>query len=616
MLGLLLLRHYSARAWTWPPLLWWEAGLLLLLHGFSLSTAGPLFEPWAGEILQKGAHRHISSDLYLFPGAGPFFAPWAADILQKGGHRHISSDLCLFPGAGLLFEPWAAEMLQKGGHRHISSDLSIFPGAGPLFEPWEAGILHKGELQPDVKLGGFNFVSSFAQGKCIASLQEDPAADSLYLGCFCCATTMQRLELDLRFCDRKLDCFFCWSASPYLPLDPFLRRVRLRSSKKEATATSAQTLTFFQALDPFLSRERPRSSKKGATATSAPIFQFSRRWTPFWAVRGRDPPQRGASTWRLTRWLQLCFFFCAGKVHCFSARGSRCRQFMLGLLLLRYYNAKAWTWPPLLWSETGLLLLLIGFSLSTAGPLFAPCAAEILQKGGYRHISSDLDLFPGAGPLFAPWAAEILQKGGHRHISSDLYLFPGAGPLFEPWAAEILRKGGHRHISSDLYNFPGAGPLFEPWEAGILHKGELQPDVKLGGLNFVSSFAQGKCIASLQEDPAADSLCLGCFCCATTMQGLELDLRFCDRKLDCFFCWSASPYLPLDPFSSPRAAEILQKGAPQPDVKRAAIWFFPVPLPHIEAVPLSALSVPVLCACLLARVAFFWQIPFPKHCSE
>ena len=243
---------------------------------------------------------------------------------------------------------------------------------------------------------------------------------------------MQRLELDLRFCDRKLDCFFCWSASPYLPLDPFLRRVRPRSSKKGATATSAQTLTFFQALDPFLSRLRPRSSNKGATFTSAPIFQFSRRWTPFWAVRGRDPPQRGASTWRLTRWLQLCFFFCAGKVHCFSARGSRCRQFMLGLLLLRYYNAKAWTWPPLLWSETGLLLLLIGFSLSTAGPLFAPCAAEILQKGGYRHISSDLDLFPGAGPLFAPWAAEILQKGGHHHISSDLYLFPGAGPLF--WA--------------------------------------------------------------------------------------------------------------------------------------------------------------------------------------
>ena len=110
------------------------------------------------------------------------------------------------------------------------------------------------------------------------------------------------------------------------------------------------------------------------------------------------------------------------------------------------------------------------------------------------------------------------------------------------------------------FNFPGAGPLFEPWEAGILHKGELQPDVKLGGFKFVSSFAQGKCIASLQEDPAADSLCLGCFYCATTMQGLELDLRFSDGKLDCFYCWTASPYLPVDLFSSRERPRSSKKG--------------------------------------------------------
>ena len=87
MLGLLLLRHYSARAWTWPPLLWWETGLLLLLNGFSLSTAGPLFQPWPAEILQKGGRRHISSELYLFPGAGLLFQPWAAEILQKGASQ-------------------------------------------------------------------------------------------------------------------------------------------------------------------------------------------------------------------------------------------------------------------------------------------------------------------------------------------------------------------------------------------------------------------------------------------------------------------------------------------------------------------------------------------------
>ena len=51
--------------------------------------------------------------------------------------------------------------------------------------------------------------------------------------------------------------------------------------KRGATATSAQTLTFFQALDPFLSRERPRSSEKGATATSAPIFTIFQALDPF-----------------------------------------------------------------------------------------------------------------------------------------------------------------------------------------------------------------------------------------------------------------------------------------------------------------------------------------------
>ena len=60
-------------------------------------------------------------------------------------------------------------------------------------------------------------------------------------------------------------------------------------------------------------------------------------------------------------------------------------------------------------------------------------------------------------------------------------------------------------------------------------------------LSFLLAFActvvrvlllEGKCIASLQEDPAEDSLCLACFYCATTVQGLELDLRFCDGKLD------------------------------------------------------------------------------------
>ena len=59
-----------------------------------------------------------------------------------------------------------------------------------------------------------------------------------------CATTMQGLELDLRFCEGKLDCFFCWSASPYLPLDPFSSRERPRSSKKGRRNLTSNVLPF------------------------------------------------------------------------------------------------------------------------------------------------------------------------------------------------------------------------------------------------------------------------------------------------------------------------------------------------------------------------------------
>ena len=64
-------------------------------------------------------------------------------------------------------------------------------------------------------------------------------------------------------------------------------------------------------------------------------------------------------------------------------------------------------------------------------------------------------------------------------------------------------------------------------------------------LSFLLAFActvvrvlllEGKRIASLQGDPARGGLCLACFYCATTVQGLKLDLRFCDGKLDCFYC--------------------------------------------------------------------------------
>ena len=335
---------------------------------------------------KKGPTATSAQTFTFFQALDPFLRPERPRSSKQGATATSAQTFAFFQALDPFLSREFRPRCSKKGATATSAPIFQFWCGWTLFEAWEAGILHKDRsFNLTCQTRWLQICFFFCAGKVHCFSARGSRCRQFMLGCFCCATTMQRLELDLRFCDRKLDCFFCWSASPYLPLDPFLRRVRPRSSKKGATATSAQTLTFFQALDPFLSRLRPRFSNKGATFTSAPIFQFSRRWTPFWAVRGRDPPQRGASTWRLTRWLQLCFFFCAGKVHCFSARGSRCRQFMLGLLLLRYYNAKAWTWPPLLWSETGLLLLLIGFSLSTAGPLFAPCAAEILQKGGYRH---------------------------------------------------------------------------------------------------------------------------------------------------------------------------------------------------------------------------------------
>ena len=141
-------------------------------------------------------------------------------------------------------------------------------------------------LEGSTRLGSWAFLSCWplpAQRKVFLFLRESALLlckriplkiYSLCLACFYCATTMQGLELDLRFCDGKLDCFFCWLASPDLPLDPFSSRERPRSSKKGADATSAQTCTFFQVLDPFSSRERPRSTKKGRRNLTSMCLPF------------------------------------------------------------------------------------------------------------------------------------------------------------------------------------------------------------------------------------------------------------------------------------------------------------------------------------------------------
>ena len=109
------------------------------------------------------------------------------------------------------------------------------------------------------------------EGKCMASLQEDPAEDSLCLACFCCATTVQGLNLT--------------SASVM----------------GNWTASFAERLLLIYRWTPFPAMSGRDPPKRGPPPHQFRPLPFSRRWTPFPAVSGRDPPKRGAATWH-----QMC----------------------------------------------------------------------------------------------------------------------------------------------------------------------------------------------------------------------------------------------------------------------------------------------------------------------
>ena len=242
MLGLLLLRHYSARAWTWPPL-WWETGLLLLLNGFSLFYAGPLFQPWAAEILQKGGRRHISSDLYLFPGAGLLFQPRAAEILQKGvlqldlNVASISASTCFF-----LWRRESALLLCK------RIPLKIVYAWPPSIAP--------------LQCKGLNFTSASVMGSWTASSAE-------------------RLLLIYR-----------WTPFPAMSgRDP---------PKRGPQPHQFRPLPFSRCWIPFPAVSSRDPPKRGPPPHQFRPLPFSRRLTPYWAVSGRDPPRRGAATWHQT----------------------------------------------------------------------------------------------------------------------------------------------------------------------------------------------------------------------------------------------------------------------------------------------------------------------------
>ena len=251
-----------------------------------------------------------------------------------------------------------------------------------------------------------------------------------------------------------------------------------------------------------------------------------------------------------------------------------------------------------------------------AGPHFGDPAAQIWQKGVPQPVRLEFhDLafhFLAAGALFGDPAAQIWPKGVQQPVRLEFhdlaFHFLAAEPLFVLPAFWILQKGVQQHLISDFYLFPCAGPLFQPWAAEILQK-------RGAATWHLCSSHFGFNLLFLWRRESALLLCK------------RIPLRHYSAR-----AWTWPPLLwretgllllligfslsTAGPLFQPWAAEILQKGAPQPDVKCAAIWFFSVPLPHTEAVPPSALSVPALCACRLVRVAFFSQIPFPKHCSE
>ena len=138
--------------------------------------------------------------------------------------------------------------------------------------------------------------------------------------------------------------------------------------------------------------------------------------------------------------------------------------------------------------------------------------------------------------------------------------------------------------------FQVAGPHFGDPAAQIWQKGVLQP-VRLEFHTLAFHFLAA---GALIGDPAAQ----------ISPKGVPQPVRLDFHDL-AFHFLAAEPLFVLPAF------RILQKGAPQPDIKRAAVWFFSVPLPHIEALPLSALSVPVcLSAC---QGCFLLADPLPER---
>jgi hypothetical protein len=84
------------------------------------------------QIWQKGVPQPVRLEFHdpaiHFLAAGALFGDPAAQIWQKGVPQPVRLE---FHDPALP----AFWILQKGVQRHLTSDLYLFPGAGPLFEP-------------------------------------------------------------------------------------------------------------------------------------------------------------------------------------------------------------------------------------------------------------------------------------------------------------------------------------------------------------------------------------------------------------------------------------------------------------------------------------------------
>ena len=572
-----------------------------------------LFQPLAAEILQKGGRRHISSDLYLFPGAWPLIEPWAAEILQKGAPQPDIKRAAIWffsvplphieavPLSALSVPVLCACLLVRVAffwQIPFPKHCSEWGLPSTTFTPGWPSSLGRADGFTPPRVMCLSFLLAFActvvrvlllEGKCIASCKRIP-----------------------------LKIVYAWPAS-IAPLQCKGLNLTSASVMGNWTASIAERLLLILRWTPFPAISGRDPPKRGPPPHQFRPLPFSRCWTPFPAESGRDPPKRV---------LQL-------DLNVASISASTCfflwRRESALLLCKRNPLKIVYAWPP---SIAPLQCKGLNFtSASVMGSWTASSAERLLLI--YRWTP-----FPAMNGRDPP------KRGPQPHQFRPLPFSRCWIPFPAVSGRDPPKRGPPPHQFRPL---PFSRRLTPYWAVSgrdpPKRGAATWPQCSFHfGFNLLFSLAQGKCIASLQEDPAEDSLCLASFYCATTVQGLEPDLR-CDGKLDCFFCWTASPYFTLDPFPAISGRDPPKRGPPphqfrplpfsrrltpywavsgrDPPKRGAATWhqtcchlvLLSVFATHRGCTTVSSLGSCPLClsAC---QGCFLLADPFPEHCSE